>query len=408
MPSPRPPRRRRLAHAAAGLLGAAAVAAWLHGRAADRAPAVRASLALADALGDPGAPGWLRADAPRDFSFPADHGPHAGFRHEWWYWTGNLETDAGRRFGYQLTFFRAQLRPDPLPRASAWGAAALWMAHLAVTDVAAGAFVADERFAREALGLAGAGGAPWRVWLEDWAAAGGDSSGWPLRLAAGAGAVALDLTLAAAGPPVLQGEAGLSRKGSAPGNATYYYSHPRLPTRGRLRVAGREHAVRGSSWFDREWGTSALDSGQVGWDWFALQLDDGRDLMLYRLRRRDGAPDPFSAGSLTVPGRPALPLRAGDFSLDVRDRWLSPATGVEYPARWRVRVPGAGLDLEVRPLVAAQEHTRTFAYWEGCVEAAGTAAGAPVRGRGYVELTGYAPAARAAGDARLSFPAPTR
>ncbi|HEX5758698.1 MAG TPA: lipocalin-like domain-containing protein, partial [Thermoanaerobaculia bacterium] len=329
---------------------------------------------------------------PRPFAFPADHGSHPAFRTEWWYFTGNLGAGGGRRFGYQLTFFRNALAPRAPARASRWAARDLWLAHFAVTDGGGGRFHAFERFRRGALGLAGARPAPFRVWLDRWQAAGPAAnpaaSPFPLVLRAAAGEVALDLRLARGKPPVLQGEGGLSRKGAAPGHASYYYSLTRMPTAGTLRVAGRSFAVRGLSWMDREWSTSSLAAGQVGWDWFALQLADGRELMLYRLRLAGGGDDPASSGSLVAADGRKRHLARADFTVEELGQWASPAGG-SYPARWRLRVPAARLDLEVRPLVADQEHRGTFRYWEGAVTATGASAGAPIAGRGYVELTGY-------------------
>ena len=368
-------------------------AAWLLLRDPERPP-VAARLSVATVLEASSEAGFARALAPRGFVFPADHGPHPGFRTEWWYFTGNLEAAGGRRFGYQLTFFRNALAPGAVARASRWGAREAWLAHFALTDVAGRRFHAFERFRRGALRLAGAETAPFRVWLDRWEASGAMDStaaaaAWgPLTLRAAEGEVALDLRLARGKPPVLQGEAGLSRKGAAPGQASYYYSLTRMPTTGRLRLAGEDLPVRGLSWMDREWSTSSLSPGQVGWDWFALQLADGRELMLYRMRLEDGGIDPASAGSLVAADGAKRHLARGDFAVAELARWRSPA-GASYPARWRVRVPSAALDLEVRPLVADQEHRGVFRYWEGAVAVRGTAGGVPIGGRGYVELTGY-------------------
>jgi predicted secreted hydrolase len=374
-------RRARLLLA---VLPLTAGAAWLLLRAPDRPP-VAARLSIASVLETAPEAGFARALAPRGFAFPADHGPHPAFRTEWWYFTGNLEAAGGRRFGYQLTFFRNALAPGAVARASRWGAREAWLAHFALTDVEGRRFHAFERFRRGALGLAGAEAAPFRVWLDRWEAFG---ERFPLTLRAAAGEVALDLRLARGKPPVLQGEGGYSRKGAAPGQASYYYSLTRMPTTGRLRLDGQDLAVSGLSWMDREWSTSSLSPGQVGWDWFALQLADGRELMLYRMRLEDGGIDPASAGSLVGADGGKRHLAHRDFAVAALARWQSPAGG-SYPARWRVRVPSAGLDLEVRPLVADQEHRGVFRYWEGAVAARGTAGGAPIAGRGYVELTGY-------------------
>jgi predicted secreted hydrolase len=362
------------------------------------APAAPPALALGDVLsGDP--QGFARALEPRTFVFPADHGPHPEYRSEWWYFTGNLRGRDGRRFGFQLTFFRFALTPRPEPRRSAWATSQAYMAHLAVTDAAGGRFHHFERFARGALDLAGARAEPVRVWLEDWQAEGLPGDGWRLRAAEQG--VALDLELIPERPVVLQGEAGLSRKSAAPGNASYYYSQTRLAARGGIRLEGVDHAVQGAAWLDREWGTSALAADQAGWDWFALQLADGRDLMFYRLRRHDGTSDPHSAGSLVQPDGTVRRLGAGDLRITETGRWASPADGALYPALWRLEVPAAALDLRLRPLLADQELRASVRYWEGAVEVLAGGSAATPAGHGYVELTGYAgPASRSHPAAR--------
>jgi predicted secreted hydrolase len=380
--------------------GVALVALW------PSAPRARidATVAVREALADGGA-GFARALAPRPFVFPADHGPHTDFRTEWWYYTGNLQTAAGRHFGFELTFFRIALapgaelaatapdaartasRPSVAPRASAWAARQLYVAHFAVTDVAAGRFRAFGRSSRDALGLAGASASPFRVWLEDWSVEG---EGTAARLRAAEGDVALDLDLSAAKPVVAQGDRGLSRKGPEPGNASFYYSITRMPARGVVRVGGETVEVSGAAWMDREWSTSALGRELQGWDWFALQLDDGRELMFYLLRRRDGTIDSFSAGTLVAADGTTRPLDATDVRIETLAHWTSPRSGVRYPARWRLRVPSAALQLEIAPRLLDQELIVGTRYWEGAVTVAGGAADRPLTGQGYVELVGYA------------------
>jgi predicted secreted hydrolase len=336
---------------------------------------------------DPG--GFARAASPRDFRFPDDHGPHPGFRHEWWYFTGNLRAPDGRRFGYQLTFFRFALSPAPPVRESQWGTNQAYMAHFAVTDAEGRRFLHFERTCRGALGLAGATARPFRVWLDDWSAEGGKASTLPIRLQAREGKVSVDLVLDTARPVVLQGDRGLSRKGASPGNASYYYSMTRLSTRGNVQVEDGTFPVEGNSWLDREWGTSALERGQAGWDWFALQLSDGRDLMFYRLRREDGGTDPFSAGTLVLPDGSSRLLSFDDVRIETVEFWKSPESGARYPSRWRLLVPSERLDLKVVPRLADQELRTAVRYWEGAVGVHGTSRGGPVEGDGYVELTGY-------------------
>jgi predicted secreted hydrolase len=348
--------------------------------------------------------GFVRAFSPRRWQFPADFGPHPEYRTEWWYYTGNLEGDDGRPFGYQLTFFRQALAPDGSatsqapaapaePGATATSAGSPWRtpqvfsAHFTVSDIAAGAFLEEERFARGALGLAGAEADPYAVWLNDWriSTEGPDR----VRLQAGTDAMAIDLSLTQSRPPVLQGQDGLSRKGPEPGNASHYYSLVQQPSEGTITVAGRTYAVRGVSWKDHEFSTSVLSPGTVGWDWFSAQFEDGSALMLYGLRREDGGKEPFSGGRW-IAGDEAVELGADDYVLTVKRTWRSPHSGATYPAAWTLTIPRLELELAITPQMADQELTTASAtYWEGALRYGGHRGERPLRGRGYGELTGY-------------------
>ncbi|MBI2205458.1 MAG: carotenoid 1,2-hydratase [Candidatus Rokubacteria bacterium] len=364
-----------------------------------RAP--RPSVAVVEALSTADS-GFARADAPRPLAFPGDHGPHPEFRTEWWYYTGNLSAADGRRFGYQLTFFRIGLTARPTRRDSRWAARDAWMAHFALTDVGGRRFHARHRLARGALDLAGADARPFRVWLEDWSAVATAPDASAMRLVAREGDVALALDLRTMKPPALQGDRGWSRKGPEPGNASYYYSLTRLETRGHVSVGADRVAVTGTSWMDREWSTSALGAGQVGWDWFALQLDDGRDVMIYRLRRADGAVDPFSAGSVVARDGTTTRLDAADVHVEAQEWWTSRTTDVRYPSRWRVSIPREHVTLDIAPRLADQEWTEPVRYWEGAVTVRGTAGQRPVAGEGYVELVGYGDATARRSRARTT------
>ena len=384
----------------------------------------RGELSLVGTLGEGDTAGYARATEPQRFVFPDDHGPHPEYRTEWWYVTGNLMDRAGRPFGFQLTIFRNALAPVHPGGPSTWATNQAYMGHFTLTDVAAAEFHAFELFARGAGGLAGARADPFRVWIEDWALETSDpqavpgssgpqlppgssgsqapsgppgpgrsrGTGFPMSLSADGDGIALQLTLESAKPVVLQGEDGLSRKGPEPGNASYYYAHTRLPARGRLVLAADTLEVSGLAWLDREWSTSALSTGQVGWDWFALQLDDGWDVMVYRLRHGDGSADPLSEGVLIDPeGRRHSLAWGRDIIVEETGTWTSPTDEVVYPSGWRVRVPGRAWDLQVSPAVENQELTLAFRYWEGAVTVGGVGeGGSTVGGRGYVELTGYA------------------
>lgn len=371
------------------VLAIAAIGGWLQRPATDMArPEAPALAELTQILaGDSG--GWNRADKVRQFGFPRDHGPHPDFKTEWWYFTGNLQSADGRDFGYQLTFFRIGLKPGKAEDASAWRANQIYMAHFALTDVQDKRFHYFERFARDANQLAGARAEPFAVWLEEWRISGGDDGFLPLRLNAGQDAVAVALTLDSGKPPVLQGDQGLSRKSAAPGGASYYYSLTRMPTRGEIRVGEKTYQVTGNSWLDREWSTSALGLDQVGWDWFALQLSDGRELMYYRLRNKDGGADPHSAGVLVDPQGNVTRLDNNDVQLQVLDHWSSPDTGTRYPVHWRLTLPDYDIDLEIRPRLLQQELNVSVRYWEGAVAVMGQADGKEIGGSGYLELAGY-------------------
>jgi predicted secreted hydrolase len=333
------------------------------------------------------AEGYARALEPREFTFPADHGPHPDFRNEWWYVTGNLDSDKGRRFGYELTIFRFALAPERPASMSQWRTNQVYIAHLAITDVEDERFLVAQRYARGALGLAGASARPFRVWVDDWLIAEEHPDAW--RLIADDGEFAIDVELLPRKPPVLNGTDGLSQKSSAPGNASFYYSITRLLTEGRIRIDGEEFSVSGLSWLDREWSTSALADDQVGWDWFALQFSDGSDLMFYGLRRNDGSQDPYSGGTFVGNDGVAAHLDRHDVEITVLDTWDSPEGGT-YPSQWRVRSARLKLDVTVTPVLADQELFTTVRYWEGAVDISGTRDGEPLTGRGYVELTGYA------------------
>jgi predicted secreted hydrolase len=343
-------------------------------------------------LGGEAGDGFARATEPRPFVFPADHGSHPEFRTEWWYFTGNLAAADGRHFGFELTFFRYALAPEspPLQGTSAWRTRQVWMAHFAVTDTEGRRFFARERLARGALGLAGASAEPLRVWVKDWAAT-GESSGDSLllRLTARDDTIALELNLQSTMAHVAQGDRGLDAKGGGPGNASHYYSVPRLAAEGELAIGGERFAVAGLAWLDREWGTSSLDAGTEGWDWFALHLSDGSSLMFYRLRAEDGTATRFSSGSWMRADGTRTALTAADVTLAVLDEWTSDATGVRYPVAWRLTVPGEGLALEVRPYLEQQELELSVRYWEGAVRAEGEGPGGALTGQGYLELAGY-------------------
>jgi predicted secreted hydrolase len=335
---------------------------------------------------------WKEAAPGRAIVLPADHASHPDYRLEWWYYTGNLDAADGRRFGYQLTFFRVGIDPAPA-NPSRWAVRDLYMTHLALSDINGRRYRFTERMNRAGPGWAGADTDTYRVWNEDWQASLGP--GGAHHLQAKGPDFALDLHATENRPAVLHGDHGYSRKGSAPGNASYYYSLTRMPTEGTLTLDGRAIEVTGLSWMDHEFGTSFLEPEQTGWDWFSIQLDDGRHLMIFQLRRADGSIDPRSSGTLVEPDGTKVPITLeSGFRLEPGRRWQSPATGSRYPVAWTVYLPRFDIELSVVAALDDQElhteHSTGVTYWEGAIDVNGRARGHAVKGRGYLEMTGYA------------------
>lgn len=328
------------------------------------------------------------------YRFPADHGAHERFRTEWWYYTGQLTAADGRRFGFELTFFRRGMPPDQvhtLP--STWSIQQLYLAHFALTDLDAGRFYFADKVSREGLGKAGAETGRLHVWVDRWSLVMDDRTTHH-QLQAATDAFAINLDALPEKPPVLHGQNGISRKGAAPGQSSHYYSLTRLATGGQIRVGTETFAVTGLSWMDHEFGSADLGQDVVGWDWFSLQLSDSTELMWYSLRRADGSSDPVSSGTLVLADGHAQPLDAHDLTIEPLAYWTSPRSKGRYPQQWRLRAPAIGIDLTVESLLADQEldtaRSTRVTYWEGAVSASGQARGMPVKGRGYVEMTGYA------------------
>ena len=353
------------------------------------------------------APQFKAARPGFQFSFPRDHNAHPEFATEWWYFTGHLKTQSGRRFGYQATWFRTALAPQ-IERKSKWATRDIVFAHMALTDENGQKFYFSDRIGRAVLGLNGAttNAKNSKIWLGDWKLDFGGKKGEKQRFkircvsdnAATKGQIwSLDLTQSALKAPTIQGERGVSQKSAGIGRASHYYSFTRLQTQGILQIGDEKLAVEGQSWFDHEFGSSQLAKNQVGWDWFSLQLSDGRELMLYQLRLKNGGIEPFSSGTLIEKNGRLRHLKRRDFRLTPLSFWKSPATGARYPARWKIEVPGEKLNLTSAPTVAAQElrpqrSGTNLSYWEGSIFAKGSQNGRSIAARGYVEMTGYAKA----------------
>lgn len=349
---------------------------------------LQTSMSVAEAMTND-TTGYRRATEVRPFTFPEDHGPHPDFKNEWWYVTGNLDGSDEASYGYELTIFRFALTPpdetqQPVATTPDWRTNQLYMAHFALTDAGSETFHAFERFSRGGAGLAGAQAEPFRVWLEDWSMTSTGAETFPLRLQAEEDGLGIDLTVRPTKPYVLQGDRGLSQKGPGSGNASYYYSYTRLATEGVIVRENDTVDVSGQSWMDREWSTSALGPNQEGWDWFSLQLDDGRDLMYYQIRNEDGTASTFSEGVIVAPNGSTRSLDRSEVSIEVHDTWTSPDGTHTYPIEWTLRVPSEELALQITPYFPAQELDVSVRYWEGAVRVEGSASG-----RGYVEMTGY-------------------
>ncbi|MBI2816486.1 MAG: carotenoid 1,2-hydratase [Acidobacteria bacterium] len=328
------------------------------------------------------------------FSFPRDHFEHRCFRTEWWYFTGNLTSNDGRRFGFELTFFR-QAVDNPYQNPSRWRIDDLYLAHFAVSDLQSGKFFYTERLNRAGIELAGADHSRGRIWNGDWSAeirgTGLDES-WSVD--ASDGGYKIHLVMRPEKAPVLHAESGLSRKSAGAGNASYYYSLTRLRTSGSLVVNGTAYEVTGLSWMDHEFFTHSMAPNQSGWDWVSLQMDDGTEWMLYRFRRADGSRDPFSSGTFVDRNGKATHLRASDFEMQPLETWRSPHSGANYPVAWRIVVPRLSFQAEIRTSLPDQELvsavTSGLTYWEGSIVVRATQHGSSTSGRGYLEMTGYA------------------
>ena len=335
--------------------------------------------------------GFRNANLPWTFAFPRDHAAHDAFASEWWYYTGHVRTPDGRRFGYELTFFRVGLRPGaarPPAGQSQWRGNQLYPAHFALTDEHGNTFYHYERFARAALDAGSASSTHLDVRVDTWTLTGPA----PFRMHAAADGIAIDFTDVTEKPPAIHGHDGISKKAACNTCASHYYSMTRLHTRGFLTYHGARMPVDGLSWMDHEFGSAELQANQAGWDWFAIQLDDRREFMLYLLRTKDGSIVPESSGSLIDASGRVTYLPRTAFIVSATGTWKSPHTGGVYPSGWRVRVPSANVDLTLAPTVLDQELANTVggvSYWEGAVDVSDTSGGRAL-GVGYVELTGYA------------------
>ena len=352
--------------------------------------------------------GFKRVTNPRPFEFPQDHLAHPDYKTEWWYFSGHLRLNnkaskhTEPRFAYQFTLFRFALAPedhiDHLTKdTSDWRAQHIYMAHVALTDLQTGQYYQKERFSRESPGLAGAqqqSDGRLKFWLNNWQAHSLESNQlWPLMLMVDDSQFALKLQLDSQKPVVLQGDQGLSQKSKALGNASYYYSYSRVKTQGSIRIGDKDYSVSGDSWLDREWSTSSLGADQEGWDWFSLHLEDGSELMLYQMRKKDGSKDEFSSGIMIDFQGNTKKLDSDSFQLKASDYWTSPVSAIKYPVKWQLNIPQHNFDVTIKSVLKNQEWSKakghSFDYWEGSVKVSGHKNLQPIKGVGYLEMTGY-------------------
>lgn len=323
------------------------------------------------------------------FQFPRDYFDHEDYQTEWWYYTGNLRASDGHRFGFELTFFRQGT--SRTPNSSPWFIHDLWMAHIALSDIDGQRFYYEERLNRSGPGIAGVDAQGGQIWNGNWEARIADRQE---NIRAVGEDFSFSLRLEPAKPPVIQGQNGVSQKAAGNGHASHYFSITRLLTTGSIDFQGKSFQVDGASWMDHEFFTGSMAPDETGWDWLSIQLRDGTELMLYRLRHGDGSIDPYSSGSYVDAKGNSRFLALHDFSITPdADSWRSPATGAAYPLRWHISVPQLALQLEVTTPLRAQELTGKFgpSYWEGAIDAVGTRSGQATGGTGYLEMTGYAP-----------------
>jgi predicted secreted hydrolase len=341
---------------------------------------------------------YYSVTGPCNLSFPKDHGAHPGYQTEWWYYTGNLRSENGHRYGFQLTFFRRQISPPGADRAwpkpaSAWRTQQIFLAHAALTDIGGERFHHAEQLSREMPGLAGANqeDGTLSIFLKDWSM---NTDGMEHLIKADAETFGLNLKLRSQKPPALHGDAGYSRKGTDSESASCYYSFTRLQTEGSVILNGTPIPVQGTAWMDHEFSSAPLEPNLEGWDWFSLQFSNNTELMIYLLRKKDGTYSKASSATFVDTSGQVLHIDYNEISLEIRDHWQSPRTGAVYPSSWLLKVQPLQMELTIQPNLKAQElqtpESTRITYWEGSVFATGSSAGRSISGEGYVELTGYA------------------
>lgn len=324
------------------------------------------------------------------YSFPRDHASHEAFKTEWWYYTGHLKSDDGKKYGYELTFFRSGVAPSEKAKTKSNAPSNVYLAHFAVSDINNKKFHFYEKLTRSGLSLGSASSSVLHIYNDGWRV---DEAGDTMMLSADAEKVGIKLLLSSKKPPVIHGKDGVSQKADCVGCASHYYSLSRMETKGLLFIDGKEKRVNGTSWMDHEFGSNQLTEEQVGWDWYSLQLSDNTELMLYMMRKKDGSIDKNSSGTIIGADGKAEHLNLSQFKIRSKSKWLSPQSKGNYPMNWEIEIPHKQIKLQVTPDFETQElvtkRSTDVTYWEGASSITGTKGGKPITGEGYVEMTGY-------------------
>ena len=335
--------------------------------------------------------GYSKADRPIKFIFPDDHGSHNDFKLEWWYFTGNLKSKDGNKFGYQFTIFRNALSPDSITIQSGFSSKQLYFSHFTISDIADNHFYYDEQYARGIKGVGSSNYNPLEIRVNDWTIKGNYNQDYSkpdffLKAVSSVGN-SIDLRLIPLKDVVLHGDSGWSKKSNDPGNASYYYSISRLLTKGKIKVNGKDYEVDGLSWFDREWSSGSLSMNQVGWDWFSIQLSDGTDIMFFKLRDKSGITD-FAKGTIIYPFAGSKNLPGEDVKIHTIN-YFTTNDGIKYPSEWELEIPSESIKLIIKTQIPDQELKLAVRYYEGSINITGSNKSNLISGNGYIEMTGY-------------------
>ncbi len=340
---------------------------------------------------------WKVAEPGYRYEFPRDHFDHPDYQTEWWYYTGNLRAANGHRFGFELTFFREAIRLSKQEAAASdetWRPAQIYLAHFALSDIDGGEFYHTERLNRAGPGLAGASLNQQRYWNGNWQVRWTSLKSGEQSLQAMCPRLTLRVDIKPEKLAVINGQNGISQKGPLRGEASHYISFTRLRAMGQLEWNHETFAVTGIAWMDHEFFSESRDDTLAGWDWFAIQLDNNEELMLYRLRTKAGQVSPYSSGTYVDSHGDAHFLNSSQFSVSPGGVWQSAASGARYPLEWKIVVPSVKLELTQKTTLNNQElfsgNRLAPTYWEGAVTYQGQIHSEAIRGVGYLEMTGYA------------------